>query len=28
LDTGEELPIPRLKFQSVKEAFTAYKGAF
>ena len=28
LDTGEGLPIPRLKFQSVKEAFTAYKGAF
>ncbi len=27
LDTGEELPIPRLRYQSVKEAFVAYKGA-
>lgn len=27
LDTGLELPVPRLKFQAVKEAFTAYKGA-
>ena len=26
LDTGEELPVPRLKFQAVKEAFVAYKG--
>lgn len=26
LDTGEELPVPRLKYQSVKEAFVAYKG--
>ena len=28
LDTGEELPVPRLRFQAVKEAFVAYKGAF
>lgn len=28
LDTGEELPIPRPRFQKVKEAFVAYKGAF
>lgn len=27
LDTGETLPVPRLRFQSVKEAFAAYKGA-
>lgn len=27
LDTGEELPVPRLKFQPVKEAFVDYKGA-
>lgn len=27
LDTGEELPIPRLRFQTVKEAFVDYKGA-
>lgn len=27
LDTGEKLPIPRLKYQAVKEAFVAYKGA-
>ena len=27
LDTGEELPVPRLKFQTVKEEFVAYKGA-
>lgn len=27
LDTGEELPIPRLRFQAVKEEFVAYKGA-
>ncbi len=27
LDTGEELPIPRSKYQAVKEAFVAYKGA-
>ena len=27
LDTGEELPIPRLRYQSVREAFVAYKGA-
>ncbi|MCI8417015.1 MAG: response regulator transcription factor [Lachnospiraceae bacterium] len=26
LDTGEELPIPRLKYPHVKEAFVAYKG--
>lgn len=26
LDSGEEFPIPRLKFRAVKEAFTAYKG--
>lgn len=26
LDTGEELPVPRRRFQSVKEAFVAYKG--
>lgn len=27
LDTGEELPIPRLRYQAVKEAFVEYKGA-
>lgn len=27
LDTGEELPIPRLRFREAKEAFVAYKGA-
>ncbi len=27
LDTSEELPIPRLRFQTVKEAFVDYKGA-
>lgn len=27
LDTGEELPVPRAKFQAAKEAFVAYKGA-
>lgn len=27
LDTGEELPVPRLRFQTVKEAFITYKGA-
>lgn len=26
LDTGEELPIPRLRYQAVKELFVAYKG--
>lgn len=26
-DTGEELPVPRLRFQAVKEEFVAYKGA-
>ena len=26
LDCGEELPVPRLRFQKVREAFTAYKG--
>lgn len=26
LDTGTKLPIPRSRFQSVKEAFVAYKG--
>lgn len=28
LDTGDELPVPRLRFQAVKEAYVAYKGAF
>ncbi|MDE6365895.1 MAG: LytTR family DNA-binding domain-containing protein [Lachnospiraceae bacterium] len=28
LDTGEELPIPRLRFQTVKEQFITYKGSF
>lgn len=27
LDTGMELPVPRLRFQRVKEAFVVYKGA-
>ena len=27
LDTGEELPVPKLKFREVKEEFVAYKGA-
>ncbi|MDE5907683.1 MAG: LytTR family DNA-binding domain-containing protein [Lachnospiraceae bacterium] len=27
LDTGGELPIPRPRFQAVKEEFVAYKGA-
>ncbi len=27
LDSGEELPVPRLRFHKVKEAFVAYKGA-
>ena len=27
LDTGAELPVPRRKYQSVKEEFVAYKGA-
>lgn len=27
LDTDEELPIPRLRFQSVKASFVEYKGA-
>ena len=26
LDLGVTLPVPRLRFQSVKEAFIAYKG--
>lgn len=26
LDTGECLPVPRLRFQSVKEAYVAYRG--
>lgn len=26
-DTGEELPVPRPRYQGVKEAFVAYKGA-
>ncbi|MDE7272921.1 MAG: LytTR family DNA-binding domain-containing protein [Lachnospiraceae bacterium] len=26
LNTGEELPIPRMKYQTVKEQFVAYKG--
>lgn len=28
LDTGEELSIPRLRYQAVKEAFVAYKGVW
>lgn len=27
LDNGEELPVPRLKYQAVKEEFVAFKGA-
>lgn len=27
LDNGERLPIPRLRFQAVKEEYTEYKGA-
>ena len=27
LDVGKELPIPRLKYQTVKEAYAEYKGA-
>ncbi|GFI02410.1 transcriptional regulatory protein YpdB [Lachnospiraceae bacterium] len=27
LSTGEELPVPRLRFQAVREEFVAYKGA-
>lgn len=27
LDTGEELPVPRTKYQKVKEEFVAYQGA-
>lgn len=27
LDTGAELPIPRLRFQAVREAYVIYKGA-
>lgn len=27
LDMGEQLPVPRLRYQAVKEAFVAYKGA-
>lgn len=27
LDTGLELPVPRLRYQAVKEAFADYKGA-
>lgn len=27
LDTGEELPVPRIRFQGVKESFVVYKGA-
>lgn len=27
LDNGEVLPVPRLRFQTVKETFIAYKGA-
>lgn len=26
LDVGEQLPVPRLKYQAVKEAYVAYKG--
>ncbi|MDE7477390.1 MAG: LytTR family DNA-binding domain-containing protein [Lachnospiraceae bacterium] len=26
LDTGEELPVPRLRYRAVKELFVAYKG--
>lgn len=27
LDTGEELPVPHLKYRTVKEEFVAFKGA-
>lgn len=27
LDTGEELPVPRLRFREARETFVAYKGA-
>lgn len=27
LDTGEELPVPRVRYQSVRELFVAHKGA-
>jgi len=27
LDTGQELPVPRLRFQEARETFVAYKGA-
>lgn len=27
LDSGERLPIPRLRFQAVKEEYAVYKGA-
>lgn len=27
LDVGDQLPVPRLKYQAVKEAYVAYKGA-
>lgn len=27
LDTGTQLPVPRLRFQDVREAFVMYKGA-
>lgn len=27
LDSGERLPIPRLRFQTVKEEYAVYKGA-
>ncbi len=27
MDTGEELPVPRLRFKAAKEAFVEYKGA-
>ena len=26
LDTGDEIPIPRMRYQAVRERFTAYKG--
>ena len=27
MDWGETLPVPRLRFQAVREAFVAYKGS-
>ncbi len=27
LDTGKQLPVPRLRYQAVKETFISYKGA-